>query len=42
VEDVSGDPESHLVTVAYREDAATPDGIREAIVARGFEAKPAA
>jgi Cu+-exporting ATPase len=37
VEDVSGDLEEHEVTVTYREGVAEPDGIREAIVERGFQ-----
>ncbi|MDP9438098.1 MAG: cation transporter, partial [Actinomycetota bacterium] len=37
VEDVSGDLEEHGVTVTYREGVAEPDGIREAIVERGFQ-----
>ncbi len=37
VEDVSGDLEEHEVTVTYREGVVEPDGIREAIVERGFK-----
>jgi P-type Cu+ transporter len=37
IEDVTGEPEKKLVTVRYRADRADPDGIREAIVERGFE-----
>jgi cation transport ATPase len=37
IEEVSGDPERKLVTVKYRTDRADPDGIREAIIERGFE-----
>jgi Cu+-exporting ATPase len=36
VEDVSGDPSKQVVTVNYREDMIHPDGIREAIIERGF------
>jgi heavy metal translocating P-type ATPase len=37
IEEVSGDPGRKLVTVKYRSDRADADGIREAIVERGFE-----
>jgi cation transport ATPase len=37
IDDVSGEPEKKLVTVTYRTDRADPDGIREAIIERGFE-----
>jgi cation transport ATPase len=37
VEGVSGDLEEHEVTVTYREGEAEPDGIREAIIERGFQ-----
>jgi Cu+-exporting ATPase len=37
VEDVSGNLEEHEVTVTYREGEAEPDGIREAIIERGFQ-----
>ncbi len=37
VEDVAGDPQGQVVTVTYREGAVEPDGIREAIVERGFQ-----
>ena len=37
IEDVSGEPDKKLVTVRYRADRADPDGIREAIIERGFE-----
>jgi P-type Cu+ transporter len=37
IEDVSGEPEKKLVTVTYRADRAAADGIREAIIERGFE-----
>ncbi len=37
VEDVSGDPSKRLVTVRYREGTVLPDGIREAIIERGFQ-----
>lgn len=37
VESVRGDLEEHEVTVTYREGVADPDGIREAIVERGFQ-----
>lgn len=33
---VTGDLEQHLVTIDYREGMVEPDGIREAIVERGF------
>ena len=36
VEEVRGDPAGQIVTVTYREGVAEPDGIREAIVERGF------
>ncbi len=41
VEAVSGDLEEHRVTVTYREGEAEPDGIREAIVERGFRVESA-
>ena len=37
IEDVSGEPDKKLVTVKYRADRADADGIREAIIERGFE-----
>jgi copper chaperone CopZ len=37
VEDVVGDPARQTVTVTYREGAVEPDGIREAIIERGFQ-----
>jgi len=37
VEDVSGDASRQLVTVTYREGMIQPDGIREAIIKRGFQ-----
>jgi len=37
IEDVSGEPEKKLVTVTYRADCADADGIRGAIIERGFE-----
>jgi cation transport ATPase len=37
IEDVSGEPAKKLVTVRYRAGRADPDGIREAIIERGFE-----
>ena len=37
VEDVSGDASRQLVTVTYREGMIQPDGIREAIIERGFQ-----
>ncbi|MBI2983503.1 MAG: metal-transporting ATPase, partial [Chloroflexi bacterium] len=37
VEEVRGDPSEQVVTVAYREGRADPDGIREAVVERGFQ-----
>jgi len=37
IEDITGELERKLVTVAYRADRADPDGIREAIIERGFE-----
>ncbi len=37
VEGVTGDPAAQLVTVTYREGAVEPDGIREAIIERGFQ-----
>ncbi|MCZ7566134.1 MAG: heavy metal translocating P-type ATPase [Burkholderiales bacterium] len=37
VEEVAGAPEEKRVTIRYRPQRADPDGIREAIVARGFE-----
>jgi Cu+-exporting ATPase len=36
VQDVTGDPASQVVTVTYREGVVEPDGIRQAISARGF------
>ncbi|MGI8547628.1 MAG: heavy-metal-associated domain-containing protein [Gemmatimonadaceae bacterium] len=33
---VTGDPAGQTVTVTYRVGTAEPDGIREAIVERGF------
>jgi Cu+-exporting ATPase len=36
VEGVAGDPAEQAVTVTYREGGADPDGIRRAIVERGF------
>ena len=36
VDGVSGDPVRQVVTVTYREGAVEPDGIREAIVEKGF------
>ncbi len=36
VEDVAGDPARQTVTVNYREGIADPDGIRTAIIERGF------
>ncbi len=40
VEDVGGDPSRQVVTVTYREGVAEPDGIREAIIQRGFQIGP--
>jgi len=37
VEDVTGEPARHTVTVTYREGVAEPDGIRTAIIERGFK-----
>ncbi len=37
VEDVAGDPQGQVVTVTYRDGAVEPDGIREAIIERGFQ-----
>lgn len=37
VEDVNGDASRQLVTVTYREGMIQPDGIREAIIERGFQ-----
>jgi Cu+-exporting ATPase len=37
VEDVTGNPAGQVVTVTYREGAVEPDGIREAIIERGFQ-----
>ena len=37
VEGVTGDPAAQMVTVTYREGAVEPDGIREAIIERGFQ-----
>jgi heavy metal translocating P-type ATPase len=37
VEDVEGDPGRQAVTVTYREGVVEPDGIREAIIERGFQ-----
>jgi len=36
VEGVSGDPARQVVTVTYREGMVEPDGIREAIIEKGF------
>jgi Cu+-exporting ATPase len=36
VEDVTGDPAQQVVTVTYREGVVEPDGIRAAIIERGF------
>ena len=36
VEDVRGDPARQVVTVTYREGMVEPDGIREAIIEKGF------
>jgi len=36
IEEVSGDPKSQRVTIRYREGAIEPDGIREAILEKGF------
>jgi len=36
VEDVTGDPARQTVTVTYRDGTADPDGIRTAIIERGF------
>nr|WP_202882121.1 heavy-metal-associated domain-containing protein [Candidatus Manganitrophus noduliformans] len=37
VEEVTGDPKRQIVTVTYRKGEAVPDGIREAIIERGFQ-----
>lgn len=37
VEDVGGDPSRQVVSVTYREGVVEPDGIREAIIERGFQ-----
>lgn len=37
VEDVRGDPQQQFVTVTYRQGRADPDGIREAVIERGFQ-----
>ncbi len=37
VEKVTGDPARQAVTVTYREGAGVPDGIREAVIERGFQ-----
>jgi heavy metal translocating P-type ATPase len=37
IEEVSGEPDRKRVTVRYRADRVDPDGIREAILERGFE-----
>jgi P-type Cu+ transporter len=37
VEEVTGDPAGQTVTVTYREGVVEPDGIREAILERGFQ-----
>lgn len=37
VEDVTGDPAEQIVTVTYREGAVAPEGIRAAIIERGFQ-----
>ncbi len=37
VEDVTGDPGRQTATVTYREGVAEPDGIRTAIIERGFK-----
>ena len=37
VEGVTGDPARQTVTVTYREGDVEPDGIREAIIERGFQ-----
>ncbi len=37
VEEVTGDPTQQIVTVTYREGGVEPDGIREAIIERGFQ-----
>jgi len=34
---VTGDPDGQRVTVTYREGAVEPNGIREAIIERGFQ-----
>lgn len=36
VEEVTGDPAQQMITVTYREGVAEPDGVREAIIDRGF------
>lgn len=37
VEGVRGNPDERVVTIKYREGLAEPDGIREAIIERGFK-----
>jgi len=37
VEDITGDPSGQVVAVVYREGAVEPDGIRQAIIERGFK-----
>jgi heavy metal translocating P-type ATPase len=37
VEDVAGDLSKQMLTVAYREGVVEPDGVREAIIERGFQ-----
>ncbi len=37
VEEVTGDPARQFVTVTYQEGVVEPDGIREAIIERGFQ-----
>jgi len=37
VEDVGGDPSRQFVTVTYHDGMVAPDGIREAIIERGFQ-----
>ncbi len=39
VDEVRGDPDEQLVTVTYREGRADPNGIREAIIERGFQVR---
>lgn len=36
VEEVTGDSAQQMITVTYREGVAEPDGVREAIIDRGF------